>query len=204
MKLEKYINEIRRVRKPLYTHEQLAQMVFDTVLPTLKKECSEFIGNSKDKTTLYRGVSDDLKDVWRKEKPRTDRKPLDTPRDIHNLFDGASQKIFKWKARSQGVFTSPRKSVAGGYGTAYLFLPCNGYKYIWSPEIIDFYDKWKQDISQDPARYDKDYWNDIILHYYQNYHLSKNETNEVMFYCPNGYYLIDSRIDYTVEQELKL
>jgi hypothetical protein len=127
-----------------------------STLNKIKEQCSDII-KEYDKATsvLWRGsgksslIKMDKTGYIYKAYPRDNRYPKDTPQEIHELLDDALYKKFKWRPRSQGVFAG-HYSVALGYGVPYVFLPVNGYKYIWSKTINDLY----SDFAEDYARAD--------------------------------------------------
>ena len=111
----------------------------DELLTVLEKDCSQFIKDTGG--FLYRSTNRSLGGkIYQKVKSRKDRRPVDTPRNIHNWADQAFKKRFGWKARSEGVFTATRPAMTKGYGMdLYLVFPLNGYKYVWSKEHYDFF-----------------------------------------------------------------
>lgn len=140
---------------------------------------------------------------------RKDRRPKDTPLEVHNWFDGMFKKKFGWKARSEGVFASTNPNGLEPFGKhTYLMYPANGYSYVWSPKIEDLTDYaskvhslidyngmtgewftawgWEKNLNKDMMKKD--------MNSYTNKNLPKasNYSTEVMFNCPNGYYLIES------------
>ncbi len=68
--------------------------------------------------------------------PRKNRKPTDTNIQVHEMVDDLFYEKFGWKPRSEGVFTSPDINIADGYGKTYIFLPANGYKYVYSTKTL--------------------------------------------------------------------
>jgi hypothetical protein len=59
-------------------------------------------------------------------------------------FDKKFYKKFGWKVRSEGVMVSSSKAMAESYareagGRAYEYYPTDGFKYVWSPYIEDFF-----------------------------------------------------------------
>lgn len=107
----------------------------------IMKDCKLFIDELK-KTRkddfIYRGTKKGVFNL-KKIKPRKNRKPMDMPEVLHNLFDNLFYKEFKWKSRSEGVFVASDPSILGPYGTPYLFFPIGKYKYVWSPSIEDLF-----------------------------------------------------------------
>lgn len=79
----------------------------------------------------------DKKVEWQKFSVRSDRKPRDMPKDLHNLLDKTFLEMFGWKARSEGVFVTSGATWEGEKDS--LFFPIGKFKYIWSPRINDLY-----------------------------------------------------------------
>jgi hypothetical protein len=111
---------------------------FDEIVSTLQSECKPFLNELKFcEGFLYRGqFSHTIPDIDR-IKPRIDRKPLNTPREIHDIWDGEFKKKFGWKARSEGVFVTSDSYMSENFGRAYLFFPIGPYKYVWSSKYMD-------------------------------------------------------------------
>ncbi len=187
MKFEKYLSENR-------DSDEVREMIELEILPTIKRECKQFL---KEDTVLYRGKRKPIKGLWDFVMPRKDRKPTDVPEDIQKEFDEGTYRRYKVKFRQWGVFVTPYKPQATTYGSVYTFWPKDGYKYLWSPKIRDFFDKWNSDVRHDPmalSSFSDDYWDSFVVDYYQTYGIKKNKAHEMMFYCPNGYYLVHEEI----------
>jgi len=167
----------------------------------LLKECSEYIKEArKSKNFLYRGV-DKYIDNWVKITPRKDRVPKDTPQEIHKYVDDYLNKTFGWRGRSEGVFVD-NYSAASIYGTPHIFLPSNGFKYIWSTEIYDltiFCEEIRL-IEKYGRKYEviDDNWKDKLSEYMDTYTNSNllrainKSDNEIMFKCSH-YYLVNPK-----------
>lgn len=114
------------------------QQFFNNVLA---KECKQMIGDIKKMgDVLWRGTN---QPVYEKQIPHKSRKPVDTPEFLHILLDKMFKKNFGWKPRSEGVFVSLDKGLASSYSPSRrttIFMPVDGYKYLWSPDIDDLYD----------------------------------------------------------------
>jgi hypothetical protein len=118
------------------------------IVDTLRKECAPYISavkNCKYKF-LYRGTHEQPIGAMHFVKTRTNRKPKDTPWESHNYFDKLFEERFGWKARSGGVFAAANFSDAASYsfkgvkpGVTSLFFPIGKFKYVWSPQVADFY-----------------------------------------------------------------
>jgi hypothetical protein len=95
----------------------------------------------KKKQFFWRGVKSEknLKRPFIVKKVHKYRTPTDTPEEIQKWIDDEFEKKFGWRPRSQGVFASA--SVFGAYNPRFIFFPIGKYKYIWSPEVQDFFGK---------------------------------------------------------------
>jgi hypothetical protein len=126
------------------TEPDLAQII--------KTHCGQFLRESACEK-MYRGVKSvdfesstksfgkvkDTDVVYFTGTPRTDRKPKDTNQLVHDLANDWFEVQFGWPARSEGLFCSGSWSTASMYGRPCLVFPMDGYKYIWSNEVSDFY-----------------------------------------------------------------
>ena len=72
-----------------------------------------------------------------KIKPRKDRKPLDTVRDLHDYLDELFKKYHGWNARSEGVFATPKLSLAKGFGKPFYMYPIGDFKFLYNPKSED-------------------------------------------------------------------
>jgi hypothetical protein len=85
-----------------------------------------------------------------KKTVRKDRKPLDMNSDASELFDKKFMEKFGIKPRSSGVFSTTDWNIASVYPRGrntgiFLFFPIGEYKYLWSPDIKDLYNKISYD-----------------------------------------------------------
>jgi hypothetical protein len=139
-------------------------------------------------------------------KARIDRKPKDTPQEVHDFFDNVFKKKFGWKARSEGVFASSTPSGLIEYGKPHLMYPINGYSYLWSYMVKDltaFLDDHDVIMSDSRDRWHLDkVWDDKkevekltaqIMSSYKTKGLQEASytSTEIMFNCPKGYYLVE-------------
>lgn len=124
----------------LYNYINEARGISPNELPQAISKCQPFI---KDISKYSQ-----LNFLWsgRKGKPhvfygrvRTNRKPKDTPKEIHDVLDQAFEDNFGVKARSQSIFCSIQPQKAKEYGTPYIILPIGKYKTIWSSQVDDLY-----------------------------------------------------------------
>lgn len=91
-----------------------------------------------EKTTLWRGASGVLGAVeW---ETRRDRRPLNTPRMMHEMADQFFYDKFGYRYRSGSVFATRVKSVAAAYGPVCAVIPLGDYEFCCSELIVDLYD----------------------------------------------------------------
>ena len=115
----------------------------EELVKVLMRDCAPFVSDlaiDNFANFLYRGSQKSFSGIIsNKNKPRKDRKPRDTPMELHLRFDKLFQRKFGWKVRSSGVFATPDIYSVEEYGIFYLFFPIGKYRYVWSPEISDLY-----------------------------------------------------------------
>jgi len=126
-----YINE--EILDDIYKKEFIRKSI-----KTLKDECGPYIRDASDaKRFLGRWIKQEFRGI-NKIKPRTDRKPTDTPKWLHVYMDKLFFKKFGWKPRSEGVFALAVNKIE--YMTSYYpVFPIGEYGYIWSPKVTDLY-----------------------------------------------------------------
>jgi len=111
--------------------------VEDELNDILSRDCKKFIDEIRGtKSLLYRGTMKFVNDYAIFNSRIDDRRPRDLNVDLHNDLNNEFVKKFGWKVRN-GVFAVSLKSIAGGYGLPYIFLPVGNYKYVWSPSVYD-------------------------------------------------------------------
>lgn len=109
------------------------QFLLENLRRDIPKLCAEFIEESHG-LPLYRGSSQKVKNPTIIT-PRKDRKPTDTPVEIHDAMDDWFEENYGVRARSVGVFATGSKHSASTYGTPYFILPIGDFKYFWAEDI---------------------------------------------------------------------
>jgi len=148
MRLDNFVNERAPVTDSIFDEEiknndEALKMRFEMIILKLRRECSEIIREyKKNKAYLYRGYNSNQ--LYLTKTPRIDRRPMDMPKEVHDLFDNAFKKEFGWKVRSEGAFVTTQHRKANGYGDVYLFFPVNSYKYVYSPTVHDLFVDYMQ------------------------------------------------------------
>jgi hypothetical protein len=117
--------------------------ITDEMIYTIQSDCSYYFdlnGHPVKSPPIYRGSDKSIRD-YKIITPRKNRKPLDTPIEIHRELDKLFHKKFGWYVRSEGVFTTGSRASASEYGQPYIILPIGKFKYVWSPYIRDLHSK---------------------------------------------------------------
>jgi len=123
---------------------RLQQFIFENKSITyddiirIKNDCAEYFYESRflhKNYPIYRRMNKKIR-TYDIIIPRKNRKPLDTPKEIHKKLDELFKKEFGWKARSEGVFCSG-DAPSSVYGDLYYIFPIDKFKYVWSPDIRD-------------------------------------------------------------------
>jgi len=129
-----------------------------------------------------------------------DRKPTDTPEEIHNYLNGKFMEKFDEKLRNS-VFCIKELN-GSGYGKNYIVIPKGEYKMFWNKKIHDlFYDiKQVYDISLRTIMWDEKYFEtntekfERLIHDYNRVKLNEifdhDRRLEISLIC-DEYYLID-------------
>jgi hypothetical protein len=137
----------------------------DEIIAILKRDCKPFLSSRRSKRDLlWRGVKQKLNSDYVKITTRTNRKPKDTPKELHDLMNFEFKKAFGWKPRSEGVFTFTKASNAGGYGNqTVMMFPIGNFKYVWSNKIEDLWNEMNDnDVQATVERFidgSMTYWN---------------------------------------------
>lgn len=127
MRLINYLNEnsiIDEIRKILKTR--------------CKKYLNEFLPNFNGMYYMWSG-RDGISKPYTIKKVRKDRKPMNTPLKIHNKIDDMFEDEFGYRPRSNSIFVTGNKNMTDLYGDPFMVFPLMNYKYLWNPNIKDFY-----------------------------------------------------------------
>jgi hypothetical protein len=165
------------------------------ILQLIKKDCQPYINILKKLSFKYYLLSGRQLGYgslnFDKKKIRTDRKPKDTPIEIHEWIDDWFYKKFGIKARSSTLFCTSDKSFAISYGKIYYIFPIGDFEFIWNTKKQDLYNRAYMDRGIDKYI---DYFMTDYAPYYVKGH--KKEAlklrNEIMLYCKE-YYILNSK-----------
>lgn len=164
----------------------------DYYVPKIKKECKPFIDDIRGAAgTLFREDRKNRdKPIWKKI-TRTDRRPLDSPKFIHDAIDKMFKKKYGWSARSEGLFCwAMRFTDSLTYGN-WLVFPAGNYEYVWSPDVDDLWGTLKDFDANDPGAVGStiDTFKSVYLPKYKNdkIKMAISYGNEVMVRCKYSY-----------------
>lgn len=135
---------------------------WDEILPDIQPYLKELRKYDNDRLAV-RGMKV-VKMQPFKEAVRKDRKPRDTPIQIHDATNKYFGKKYGFKARSQGMFAKGGEPNGGGdvseYGYRYAVFPIGKYKYLWSPDVEDLINEidaqWAISVMFTEPEYQKD------------------------------------------------
>ena len=214
MKLKRYLNE----SNPRHDIEGIGkyQATKQEIIKTLEKDCKPFISKMGKSRLLLRGSRVSNPDGIIKLSPRSDRKPMSTNPGVHKIIDEIFQSEFGWKPRSTGLFCTTVHNTALFYGQPNSIWPIGPFKFLWSPQITDFF-TWISDVS--PKEYsqlikssgetDSDWKVKEILKkavdQYTDKNLSKalNSDSEIMIGCKK-YYMVSSEFKGELQRHFKV
>jgi len=171
MRLQNHINE--------FIEKDEAEKVLNDLATSIRVKCKPWLAAIKNcsKRVVWRSI--ELNDNWTLKKVRKNRKPLDTPTDLHYKADDYFLEKFGWKARSSGLFVNPILGNTSGFGSdTYAVFPLKYKQFLYSPKIPDLYTKVLQ-------------W-DKYKDTYTDKNLCKalSDTHEIMIDC-DSYYAIN-------------
>lgn len=197
----------------------------DKIFNNIRKNCSQILDIYKTTINrsalkgglLYRGLKKKVKmgevKTGRLEKGRI---PKDTPVVVHNWLNEQFKKRFGWSVRD-GVPVTTAYGQAQGYGEVYIFFPFNGFKYVYSDEVLDLYTDLPGIADADPWTFDLHEWQlmykdeiDEIIDSYTNKGLEKllsknssifGSSKEIMFNTSKYYLMSYTMVNYIGVEE---
>jgi len=112
----------------------------EEILDIIEKDCKPFLADWRKLKTdkfILSGRSDVV--YFKKKQVRKNRKPMDTPLNMHLLMDDWFYEKFGIRSRSNAVFCSFDETTASVYGYAFLIFPIGKYKAVSSKIIEDLF-----------------------------------------------------------------
>lgn len=115
---------------------------FDTIDPqdiakAIKTDCIKWlkeVGDDVEGHLIYRGMNLSIKtqSILLQRNVRMDRRPRDTRKDVHEIFDRYFKDRFGINYRTQSMFVSGNNHIVADYGHPYIVFPIGDYDYCWS------------------------------------------------------------------------
>jgi hypothetical protein len=116
----------------------------DEVLQSIPVCCSFYASAvKKPRKLLYRGVSGCM-DEYFIARPRTDRRPLTTPLQVHDSFVAWLDRNGFVANRQNSLFTTSDIRSTEKYGNVYAIFPFDGFDFTWSPACRDLFCHWNE------------------------------------------------------------
>jgi hypothetical protein len=116
----------------------------------LNKECSQFVKELKAGKRLFlrtrHTFSRNENDLLTMKSLHGNREPIDTPKELSKKVDELLKSYFGWKPRSEGYFVwidnVHSNRIKSNPNITRVIFPINGYKYVYSPEVMDLFDNY--------------------------------------------------------------
>lgn len=108
------------------------------IMDILSNKCKPFLRKMKEErmsTFVYSGR--ERSEDFFIGQIRKDRKPLHTPKKVHNLLDKLFEQYHGIKLRSKSLFCTINSNDAINYGILYLIFPIDKFEFYHHPDITD-------------------------------------------------------------------
>lgn len=106
----------------------------------IRRDCKPWLEQSAG-NLVYRGMKNKARFI--KKKVRKDRRPLASPKLLHNYVEDKMKKMRLNARRTNSVFVSGSLAVAHGYGGTYggpyVIFPIGNFDFTWSPVMDDLF-----------------------------------------------------------------
>lgn len=124
-----------------FLNENKTPESFDEIKELLYRDCKPFIDELKKTNRIDNLLLSGRKksNKFFKGKVRKDRRPKDTPIEIHNYVDDWFEANWNIRPRSNSIFCTTRRGNAESYGNIYFIFPIGNYKIVYNPNINDLY-----------------------------------------------------------------
>jgi len=88
---------------------------------------------------FYRGIKEEIYGAYSVRSIRTNRKPSDSPRALHDFFNKVISSVGMMASRSNAMFAWSSRFKTTAYGTTYVVVPLGDFHYTWSEMLGDWY-----------------------------------------------------------------
>jgi hypothetical protein len=154
-------------------------------LKQIKKECQPFLKavdyQPFNKYAILRGLKNTNGELHVKKQVRLgDRKPKDTPHDLHEIINDYFTDKFGEPFRN-AMFVVGSDRIAGEYGQQYSIFPAGNFTFLWSDQITDLY----EELAIDEMSFLRNGQADQVLSSYRNTDLQRAilSKHEIMIRC---------------------
>ena len=188
--------------------------ISDDIVKLIKKDCKPYLKDFDriwNQTFFFSGRMTNT--YFKKVTLRQDRKPRDTPLEIHDFIDNWFYKKFGIKARSNVIFCYLDVYKVSNYGKPHVIFPIGKYTAISSNRVNDLYDEVESSLvdlntKRDRSKYYngtelKVLWNNLNYDYQDeakndiiqilnrsDYKINQKTSGEIMLHCKE-YYILD-------------
>lgn len=121
---------------------------YEFLLDYIKNNCRKAIKEYRDGYNIFvrQEVREDSPEIGKIKAIRSDRRPSDTPREIHRMTDDWFEEKYGWRARSTSLFcwivsdiTKYAKLAKLNRRHKFIVFPVGNYRYLWSMKSHDLY-----------------------------------------------------------------
>lgn len=183
------------------TEAELA--VYDELIPQIKKKCQPWIhecgGGMLLRGSWVLGRKGNEAKPWVIVNTRTDRKPTDTPKYLHDIVDDVFEEEWGYRARSESVFcTSDWQTIMKKYGPSGIVIPIGTFDFLWSKKINDLWEDYLSEIESGMSHLQdwqiKDHIENTLPELYtsRDLHAAIKSGHEVMIKCKQYYFIQDT------------
>ena len=205
------------MRLKQYLNEEYSIDNIDEIVDILKRECKLYINDVQryyHNRFLISGRKSNT--FFEKKRVRKNRKPKDTPIEIHNLMDDWFNKKFGIRFRSNSFFASFEEITTIDYGNPFIIFPIGKYSAISSSTVNDLFSEIEEESYDILGKYIdlKAEWKGLSDMYkekilitvekilnkanYKDIRKGYNKMSEVMIHCKEYYILRKPTIDMRV------
>lgn len=125
-----------------YLNEDTRQILFDS-LEKIENKCGPYLKEARKRSfRMYSGRKGQGDKILIEKTVRKDRKPKDTPIEIHNRLDDMFEKETGIRLRSNSIFCTMDYVEARKYGPPFMIFPIgNDYQLWYNENVTDLWSK---------------------------------------------------------------
>lgn len=127
----------------------VAQQIVKNCQPLLEK-----VGyDAKFAMSLFRGFKNPPEEKLAIRHVRQDRKPVDTPKPIHDYIDQWFYQKFGHHYRSNALFAFGSSTrLASNYGDVHIVLPIGNFSFVWAPTVLDLFGEIRERLIEERSK----------------------------------------------------